>query len=571
VATGIAGCFLALLISACPSADTAAGGTLPELPRAYVDTSLAPSTGNTIAVSAGGDLQGALDRAAPGDVIMLQAGATFTGPFTLPAKSGSGWVTVETNALSSLPAPGNRVDASFAPAMPKLEASSGAVLSTAAGAHHYRFIGLEILPGVTSVSGVKRVENWLSGRGHQRNAATAALLDNLVQLGEGDTSAANLPHHIIFDRCYIHGDVTVGARRGVAMNSAYTAVIDSYISDIKIVGADSQAIASWNGTGPFKIVDDYLEASGENLMFGGTDPTVPGLVPADIEIRGNHLSKPLTWKVDDPSYLGIPWTVKNLLELKNASRVLIEGNLLEYNWAQAQDGFAVLFTVRNQDGTAPWSTVGDVTFAGNVLQHVADGINILGWDNNYPSQQTQRVLIENNLFTDVGGSWGDGALFLLTDGTNAVTIIHNTATQTGTIVYSGAGRPHTGFTYSDNIAPHNQYGFIGTNTGIGNGTLTQYFPAAVIQRNIIVSGPAQAYPQTNFFPVTMDAVGFVNLAVGNYQLAASSPYRNKATDGGNIGADFVSLCGGSIPAQVSAVFAAIPSCAMESATGTARH
>ena len=541
------------------------------MPRVYVDTSMVAANGNTIVVLAGGDLQGALNQAVPGDVITLQAGAVFTGPFTLPAKSGSGWVTVESNALGSLPAPGNRVDPSFASAMPKLEASSGAVLSTSAGAHHYRFIGLEILPSTTSVSGIRRAQSWLSGWAGVQRAAATAPLNNLVQLGEDDTSAASLPHHIIFDRCYIHGDATVGARRGIAMNSAYTAVIDSYISDIKIVGADSQAIASWNGTGPFKIVDDYLEASGENLMFGGTDPTVAGLVPADIEIRGNHLSKPLTWKADDPSYLGVPWTVKNLLELKNASRVLIQGNLLEHNWAQAQDGFAVLFTVRNQYGTAPWSAVQDVTFIENVLQHVADGINILGWDNNYPSQQTQRVLVENNLFTDVGGSWGSGALFLLTDGTDDVTIVHNTASQTGTVVYSGEGRPHTGFTYSDNIAPHNQYGFIGTNTGIGNGTLARYFPGASIQRNVIVAGQASQYPAGNFFPANMDAVGFVNLTVGDYQLSASSPYRNKATDGSDIGAEFASLCGAPIPGQVSAVFAAIPSCAIGPVTGTPRH
>src|SRR5437016_3059129 len=59
-------------------------GEPPQLPLAYVDTTLPPSTGATISVSAGGNLQNALDAAQPGDVISLQAGATFTGPFTLP-------------------------------------------------------------------------------------------------------------------------------------------------------------------------------------------------------------------------------------------------------------------------------------------------------------------------------------------------------------------------------------------------------------------------------------------------------------------------------------------------------
>ena len=76
------------------------------------------------------------------------------------------------------------------------------------------------------------------------------------------------------------------------MNSASTAIVDSYISDIHEVGADSQAICCWNGPGPFKIVNNYLEAAGENVMFGGADPSIAELVPSDIEFRHNHCFKP---------------------------------------------------------------------------------------------------------------------------------------------------------------------------------------------------------------------------------------------------------------------------------------
>ena len=62
----------------------------PELPRRLVDTTLVAPSGRTIAVAAGGNFQGALNAAQPGDVITLQAGATFTGPFALPAKPGAG-------------------------------------------------------------------------------------------------------------------------------------------------------------------------------------------------------------------------------------------------------------------------------------------------------------------------------------------------------------------------------------------------------------------------------------------------------------------------------------------------
>src|SRR5262249_5091257 len=148
-------------------------------------------------------------------------------------------------------------------------------------------------------------------------------------------------------------------RRGVALNSASTAITDCYISDIHELGADSQAVCGWNGPGPFKIANNYLEAAGENLMFGGADPHVPGLIPSDIEVRGNHLRKPLSWWPGDASYGGRAWTVKNLLELKNAQRVVIEGNLLENCWADAQVGYALLLKSVNQEGGAPWSVTQD--------------------------------------------------------------------------------------------------------------------------------------------------------------------------------------------------------------------
>src|SRR5437660_12102447 len=155
----------------------------------------------------------------------------------------------------------------------------------------------------------------------------------LVELGTGgETSTATLPHDIIIDRCYIHGNAGQAAIRGVALNGSRIAVIDSYLAEFKDQGSDTQALAGWNGPGPFKIVNNYLEAAGENLLFGGAAPRIPGLVPSDIEIRRNLLAKSVSWNPGDPAYAGTRWTVKYILELKKARRVLIDGNLLERNW-----------------------------------------------------------------------------------------------------------------------------------------------------------------------------------------------------------------------------------------------
>src|SRR5205085_5389530 len=61
-----------------------------------------PVAARTINVSAGGDLQAALNQAVAGDEIVLDRGATFTGNFQLPARpAGNGnvkWITIRTGA-----------------------------------------------------------------------------------------------------------------------------------------------------------------------------------------------------------------------------------------------------------------------------------------------------------------------------------------------------------------------------------------------------------------------------------------------------------------------------------------
>ena len=487
----------------------------PERPRTSVDLPADAAGGRTIHVKAGESLQAAIDAAAPGDRITLEPRAIYEGPFRLRAKDGSGWIVITTAA--QLPPRGQRVAPSHAAQMPRLVASSGhMVVEALPGAHHYRLVGLEISP------------------------ADGTYLTNLVQLGDAEKSADAQPHHIVIERSYLHGDPKKGARRGVALNSRHTAIVDSHLSDFKEVGVDSQAIGGWNGAGPFRIENNYLEAAGENVMFGGADPTVADLVPSDIVVLRNHLAKPMRWKKDDPAYEGTEWAVKNLLELKNARRVLIEGNVLEYNWPHAQNGFAILFTVRNQDGKAPWSAVEDVAFVNNIVRHVAGGINVLGRDDIHESQQTRRIAISNNLFLDVGGRWGNGRLFQLLDGTHSISIDHNTALQTGSILFGGDHAPHTGFVFQNNITPHNEHGISGSGTESGTQSLARYFPRAVVRGNVIIGGTEGRYPSGNTFASSDDEVGIAALRQGNIKAQAARPPHAGA--GGRVaGADLVAL------------------------------
>jgi len=494
-----------LLVLAAPAAGRA-DGPVAQPPTAVVDTAMVEATGRTIAVPSSGDFQKALDNAHPGDVITLEPGAVYKGPFTLPKKSGSGWIVIRTAGDRGIAQPGTRIDPGQAGGLARLVAGSGSVVKTAPGAHHYRLVGLEIKP------------------------TDGTFLYNLVEIGSAETSMEDIPHHVIIDRCLIHGDPGKGTRRGVALNAAHGAVIDSYVADIKEVGADSQAIAGWNGPGPLKIANNYLEGAGENIMFGGADPSIRDLVPSDIEVLRNHVPKSLAWKSGEPGYAGTAWTVKNLFELKNARRVRVEGNLFEHNWVQSQVGFAIVFTVRNQDGRAPWSVVEDVTFADNVVRASTMGVNMHGRDTNHPSQPTKRIVIRNNLFLDIGGPrWGGaGRLFQIIDGTESVVIDHNTAIHIGAVIIA-EGPPHHGFVFTNNI--------VGDGIGTGLQTLDELFPAAVVRRNVIVGGSAAQYPRDNFFVGSWAQVKFEDLAQGRLRLSDASPFRRAGLNGADVGAD----------------------------------
>ncbi|MCA1798546.1 MAG: right-handed parallel beta-helix repeat-containing protein [Xanthomonadaceae bacterium] len=470
-----AACALMLAVASIPAAvaDPVPAG-MPEAPRARVATEPVAITGRKIEVPADGDLRAALERARPGDVIELQPGVVYRGPFTLPRKNGDGWIVITTaGSERHLPPPATRVLPLHADVMAILEAGHGAVISAAEGAGYYRFVGVLIRP------------------------TPGEFLYNLVSLGTEAETLEQLPHHIIFDRCILRGDPEVGTRRGIALNARYSAVIDSHLAGFKELGADSQAIAGWNGPGPFKIVNNYLEGAGENVLFGGARARIPGLVPSDIEIRGNHFSKPLRWREGHTLYAGTPWAVKNLFELKNARRVLVDGNLLEYSWVHGQTGFAVLFTVRNEDGAMPWAVVEDVVFSNNVIRHAGGGISFLGRDNGAPTEaRTRRILVTNNLFDDIGGQWGGGRLFQMIDGTADVTIANNTARHTGSIIVSD-GSPHSGFVFVDNIVLHNEYGIVGAGTLPGSRTLEVHFPDSVVTGNSIAGASRSAYPRGN--------------------------------------------------------------------------
>ncbi len=556
------------------SSSSAAGYDGPaELPRVYIQTAIAntPATGSAITVNAGGDLQSALNSASCGDTVQLQAGATFSGIFTFPAKScdDNHWIVVRTNAAdSSLPPEGSRLTPCYAGVsslagrpsfgcsstknvLAKLlmtQVGSGPVVF-ASGANHYRLIGLELT----------------------RQAGTG-VVTALASITSGATA-----NNLVLDRVWLHGTPQDETTRGVQLGGGtYVSVVDSFFTDFHCISrtggcTDSQAINGGigdNPMGPYKIVDNFLEAAGENILLGGAEGTQ---VPADIEVSRNHMFKPMTWMQGQPGYVGgadgSPFIVKNLFEMKNGARVLLDSNLMEDTWGGfSQVGFGILLTPKNQNGTCSICQVTDVTIRYNYIRHTGAGIQIGNGPTGGGALPTDggRYSIHDVVFDDIDGttyagtdlfvqvSTGDGAPALHDVNINHITAFPKlTSFLIGDVLSINPAMPNFVFTNSivnAGLYPVWSTGGDGTaNCATHDSPLTTFnacFSSYLWSNNAVVATPsnypATTWPAHNFFPTAASSVQFVNYNNGNggdYHLQSTSPYKGAGTDGKDLGAD----------------------------------
>ena len=467
------------------------------------DEIIPTGSGRIIRVAPGGSIQAALNRAEGGDTIELQAGAVYKGPLKLPKKVGSEFITIRTSAKDSeLPAADTRLDPKkHASELPKIVSNvkGEPAVMTADGAHHYRFIGIEFGPTIDG-------------------------LYNIIQLGSTEeTTVEQLPHHIEFDRVYVHGSPTEGQRRGIAANGRHIKITNSYFSDFKREGEESQAIAVWAADGPIEIRNNYLEAAAESILFGGAESRL-GVIPGNAVIRDNWLNKPLSWR-------GTKWVVKNFLEIKSGRKIVIENNLMTNNWAMAQEGTGVLFRTGEDSGKN--ATVEDIEFTNNIIRGSGSAITVFGGE----GDGGRRLTIRNNIIDDiVSKKWDGRGYFLKTASWDDLIVENNTVIHDGSIALAYGG-PVRGMIFRGNIVFNNEYGIHGDGAGSGRRAIAQYFPGAVITNNAIVGGASSDFGGANIYPGSASSLGFMAFAERDYRLRPESPLSNKGFGGRPIGAN----------------------------------
>jgi hypothetical protein len=475
--------FFALLIAAAAHAQSV-----------YVRHANGTSTTYTYA-----QLQTAIDASTCGELIELDTGGARQGTaFTVPNHGCSTYNTIRSIKAYQL-TPGARVGSADAANLAFLGLTSGCtVVQFAAGAGYWRLQGLEIAAAPTNCD-----------QGGNALVHTGRTLGGGAGLARVDL----FPHHITIDQCWIHGIDSWDIRDGIFADGISLAILNSTIENIRTertAATGSFAIISYGGLGPIRIENNKLSAAEIHVIWGGALGALQGARTQWISFLGNWLYRPYKWldwsgtndpsplspcPIDDDSHgatyrnttavtywecqgaapgtwtaitgatytalvgVRIPTPNKNIFELKDASFVRLEGNLLDqaYSWnRESQHGACFLFNLTGGNSATPGTPdrISHVTIENNICRHAPWGISqgrvsgVVNWENN--GVAAHHIHVRNNLFRDMGED-------------------HYTRTTFGTLsnwAQDATYRQMGSGPYGDTTDDHNTY--IGRNTVITN-------------------------------------------------------------------------------------------------------
>ena len=324
------------------------------------------------ALECGRALQDALDKAAPGTTITLEAGRTYEGALVIRPRGGASAAAPLTVTTRGWSRPASGWDGIATPA----DKSGMAVLRAPARSNYVIHIPPGEGAGNVTLTGLAVEPIAPAGQG------------DLVRIGSGtERNPRNVPRHVTIRQVLLQGSREFGQKRAIALNGSDVEISHVWCEEIFIAGQDNQCIAGWNGAQRVRIHHSYLAAGAENILVGGAPIAAVEMHPEDWVIEDVILHKPLRWKTD-----GRNRTVKNLLEFKFGHRLTARRVLAVNNWQAAQTGRGLLLNYTTNGPCPHCGNLQDVVIEDFVMLNVDAGISLQGYSWQSDSRSDGRLL-----------------------------------------------------------------------------------------------------------------------------------------------------------------------------------
>lgn len=424
----------------------------------------------------------------------------------------------------------------------------------------YRFIGIKFRP-------------------HPSESRISGYFMTMGQFGSGQNNVTKEPSGIIFDRC-VWAFGTTQVKGALVLCCRNSAVIGCWIGECFSFNTDRLATSaglgfcdppantqidqrtwSWsdvngilvaNSSGGILIENNYIDATGINVMFGGGAQSV-GTNIANCVVRRNYITKNEAYY--NARALAVvngninDCTIKNLWECKNGLYFVIEDNVFRNSYdyvGQGQNG--QVFVPKNQSYGSPGfdPEAGHILIRGNWIDDFQIGMGPLGFAgvandaSAIASLYVREIHVVDNLFTDWNNAaYGSPRIFQISDQIGRVYWKHNTVyaannlTNGKVIIFDNSmttpTRPVDELNWDDNIQ---SWGEWGTNGGIsrgggpnGSAALAAVCTTYTCTGNAFMygqGGTPAGYPAGNvYLPGWGDIYEAADLAAGVYKPKAS--------------------------------------------------
>lgn len=395
----------------------------------------------------------------------------------------------------------------------------------------YRFIGIKFRP-------------------HPSESRVGGYFMTMGSTSPNQSSQAQEPTGIIFDRCVIDGGTTQ-TKGALVLCCRNSAVIGCWIGNIFSFNrdrlADSAGLAAgdqrrwaWsdvigilvcNSSGNVLTQNNYIDSTGENVFVGGTAQNI-GRNIQNVVFRKNWIRKSqATYEalaVAQPSGSVNDITAKNLWECKNGLYMVVEDNVMETSFDRTGGGqTGTAWVPKNNSYGSPNfdPESGHILFRGNWIKDFQIALGPLGFtaaDDNtaVSSLYCREVHVVDNLFTDWNGQpFGSPRIYQQSDRFGRVYWKHNTVyapnslTDGKVIIFDASmnttNRPVDELNWDDNITGWGEWG---TNGGISRGggpngeaALIAVCTTWTMSGNAFmrgVSGTPTGYPAGNYYLAT---------------------------------------------------------------------